>query len=169
MGGGGFEPPKASPTDLQSVPFDHSGTPPDRPAGERAAPEALDALLILELARGIEPPTTSLQVRCSTIELRQPGIYEPTRRRGFIQKPPAAQTLYCIGELLPCQPEISDFRAISTDLHPASLKLRFSPCSAAVSGGPLPFYYVLTFRYVLGFPFVLALRVVETVTLSSTR
>ena len=28
MVGGGFEPPKASPTDLQSVPFDHSGTPP---------------------------------------------------------------------------------------------------------------------------------------------
>jgi hypothetical protein len=28
--GGGFEPPKASPTDLQSVPFDHSGTPPKR-------------------------------------------------------------------------------------------------------------------------------------------
>ena len=28
--GGGFEPPKASPTDLQSVPFDHSGTPPCR-------------------------------------------------------------------------------------------------------------------------------------------
>ena len=27
--GGGFEPPKASPTDLQSVPFDHSGTPPE--------------------------------------------------------------------------------------------------------------------------------------------
>jgi hypothetical protein len=27
--GGGFEPPKASPTDLQSVPFDHSGTPPN--------------------------------------------------------------------------------------------------------------------------------------------
>lgn len=28
MVGGGFEPPKATPTDLQSVPFDHSGTPP---------------------------------------------------------------------------------------------------------------------------------------------
>ena len=28
--GGGFEPPKASPTDLQSVPFDHSGTPPHK-------------------------------------------------------------------------------------------------------------------------------------------
>ncbi len=26
--GGGFEPPKASPTDLQSVPFGRSGTPP---------------------------------------------------------------------------------------------------------------------------------------------
>ena len=26
--GGGFEPPKALPTDLQSVPFSHSGTPP---------------------------------------------------------------------------------------------------------------------------------------------
>ena len=26
--GGGFEPPKAEPTDLQSVPFGHSGTPP---------------------------------------------------------------------------------------------------------------------------------------------
>ena len=28
MGGGGFEPPKASPTDLQSAPFDRSGIPP---------------------------------------------------------------------------------------------------------------------------------------------
>ena len=28
--GGGFEPPKAVPTDLQSVPFGHSGTPPNK-------------------------------------------------------------------------------------------------------------------------------------------
>jgi hypothetical protein len=28
--GGGFEPPKAEPTDLQSVPFGRSGTPPAR-------------------------------------------------------------------------------------------------------------------------------------------
>jgi hypothetical protein len=27
--GGGFEPPKAEPSDLQSDPFDHSGTPPE--------------------------------------------------------------------------------------------------------------------------------------------
>ena len=43
--GGGFEPPKASPTDLQSVPFDHSGTPPYK------------QLLTLEPAEGLEPPT----------------------------------------------------------------------------------------------------------------
>ena len=30
MGRGGFEPPKAKPTDLQSVPFDRSGTSPTR-------------------------------------------------------------------------------------------------------------------------------------------
>ena len=28
MGGGGFEPPKAVPTDLQSAPFGHSGIHP---------------------------------------------------------------------------------------------------------------------------------------------
>ena len=28
--GGGFEPPKAEPSDLQSDPFDRSGTPPER-------------------------------------------------------------------------------------------------------------------------------------------
>ncbi len=28
--GGGFEPPKAEPTDLQSAPFDRSGTPPSK-------------------------------------------------------------------------------------------------------------------------------------------
>ncbi len=39
--GGGFEPPKASPTDLQSVPFGRSGTPP----------------IYLELAMGLEPAT----------------------------------------------------------------------------------------------------------------
>ena len=42
--GGGFEPPKAPPTDLQSVPFGRSGTPPHifpedkRQKGDRLAP-----------------------------------------------------------------------------------------------------------------------------------
>ena len=34
MGEGGFEPPKAVPADLQSVPFGHSGIPPG--AGDRS-------------------------------------------------------------------------------------------------------------------------------------
>ena len=42
VGEGGFEPPKASPTDLQSVPFGRSGTLPD---------------IKMELVDGLEPPT----------------------------------------------------------------------------------------------------------------
>lgn len=38
--GGGFEPPKASPTDLQSVPFGHSGTPPQDRTGHSPEHEA---------------------------------------------------------------------------------------------------------------------------------
>ena len=49
--GGGFEPPKAEPSDLQSDPFDHSGTPPH---------------IFLEPIPRIERRTFSLQVRCST-------------------------------------------------------------------------------------------------------
>jgi hypothetical protein len=40
---GGFEPPKAEPADLQSAPFDRSGTSPVSP--------------YVEPAKGIEPPT----------------------------------------------------------------------------------------------------------------
>ena len=83
--GGGFEPPKASPTDLQSVPFDRSGTPPhlreqgvapdaqprvhsdhDVPAPAGSCPSQGRAWTTAELAKGLEPPTTSLQMRCST-------------------------------------------------------------------------------------------------------
>jgi len=42
---GGFEPPKAAPADLQSAPFDHSGTSPQ------------DILNFMEPMKGIEPPT----------------------------------------------------------------------------------------------------------------
>ncbi len=35
MGEEGFEPPKAAPTDLQSAPFDRSGTPPRKRADGR--------------------------------------------------------------------------------------------------------------------------------------
>jgi hypothetical protein len=83
--GGGFEPPKASPTDLQSVPFDRSGTPPhlreqdatmhaqpwprsdhDIPVPAGPCPSRQRGWTAAELAKGLEPPTTSLQMRCST-------------------------------------------------------------------------------------------------------
>ena len=57
--GGGFEPPKAEPADLQSAPFDHFGTPPRDTCA-----------VLLELAVGIEPTTSGLQNQCSTVELR---------------------------------------------------------------------------------------------------
>ena len=59
VGRGGFEPPKASPTDLQSVPFGHSGTSP-RPSRKSPVPALLprlDAGPSLEPMRGLEPPT----------------------------------------------------------------------------------------------------------------
>ena len=47
VGEGGFEPPKASPADLQSVPFGHSGIPPYE----------LAPAVKMELVDGLEPPT----------------------------------------------------------------------------------------------------------------
>ena len=46
VGEGGFEPPKALPADLQSVPFGHSGIPPYSVADCQ-----------VELVDGFEPPT----------------------------------------------------------------------------------------------------------------
>ena len=88
--GEGFEPSKAKPSDLQSDPFDHSGTPPDN-AKNRPVPrfrntptihpsKPINILLLLSLQfltnkpcrtplvppQGVEPWTFSLQVSCST-------------------------------------------------------------------------------------------------------
>ena len=68
VGRGGFEPPKAEPTDLQSVPFGHSGTSPTFRANQRTQQHNLslrrDTKTLLqtshkklELAKGLEPPT----------------------------------------------------------------------------------------------------------------
>ena len=59
--GEGFEPSKAEPADLQSAPFGRSGTPPRMGVGRRVG-----AWRWVELAKGLEPPTLSLQMRCST-------------------------------------------------------------------------------------------------------
>ena len=52
VGRGGFEPPKAEPSDLQSDPFGHFGISP-----------------IMVDRVGLEPTTCRLRVECSTIEL----------------------------------------------------------------------------------------------------
>ena len=49
---GGFEPPKALPTDLQSVPFGHSGTLPYLIVGDNDF-----SLSPMELVNGLEPLT----------------------------------------------------------------------------------------------------------------
>ena len=88
--GVGFEPTKAEPSDLQSGPFGHSGTPPNalnvyRQRKRRAilhvralhvngtvlqilSSSLIKALKINYLVppRGVEPRTFSLQVSCST-------------------------------------------------------------------------------------------------------
>ena len=85
VGEGGFEPPKALPADLQSVPFGHSGIPlyelfetlslvyqiktqrsgfdlkrkkiAERSFRVRAETEHSELLLTMELVDGLEPPT----------------------------------------------------------------------------------------------------------------
>jgi hypothetical protein len=54
---GGFEPPKAEPADLQSAPFDRSGTSPLRGHDVMECPLAYLFAAHLEPAKGIEPPT----------------------------------------------------------------------------------------------------------------
>ncbi len=57
--GGGFEPPKAPPTDLQSVPFDRSGIPPHIAYKQAKNPSLMIEFhgAQLELAMGLEPAT----------------------------------------------------------------------------------------------------------------
>ena len=61
--GGGFEPPKVEPADLQSAPFGRSGTPPKikpRILRERSTAVNRNKLIRqkkLELVDGFEPPT----------------------------------------------------------------------------------------------------------------
>ena len=61
MAGAGFEPAKALPPDLQSGPFGRSGIPPFT---------AFSKAFLKKLAVGLEPATTGLQNRDSTVELR---------------------------------------------------------------------------------------------------
>ena len=65
--GGGFEPPKAEPADLQSAPFGRSGTPPKNEAAYSleidqwcqclTCDNARILNIKMEPAEGVEPPT----------------------------------------------------------------------------------------------------------------
>ena len=62
--GGGFEPPKATPTDLQSVPFGHSGTPP---------------IYLWSQRRDLNPRPTDYKSVALPAELRWPGWSNPSK------------------------------------------------------------------------------------------
>ena len=74
--GEGFEPSKASPSDLQSDPFDHSGTPPDLYENtERGGFEPPDGVAITRLAIVRLKPLGHLSIKCNTEKKR--GIKLP--------------------------------------------------------------------------------------------
>jgi len=93
--GGGFEPPKAEPSDLQSDPFDRSGTPPERKTRSmslaRSAVNAPDARgagteLAPRQARhasvdpSVPPGRAALSIcaqRCAPPRRPQPAAYRP--------------------------------------------------------------------------------------------
>jgi hypothetical protein len=97
VGRGGFEPPKPSATDLQSVPFDRSGTSPGSPIQQKNRPrKAKNSLMGLSRfvffsikrrktytrphrafwswRRELNPQPTDYKSVALPIELRQPGI-----------------------------------------------------------------------------------------------
>jgi hypothetical protein len=80
--GGGFEPPKAEPSDLQSDPFDRSGTPPNERRIVRAALRPVNTILskcciarrfCLHLTRRRDAPPTKVPAGLRTGLLRHGG------------------------------------------------------------------------------------------------
>lgn len=98
--GGGFEPPKASPTDLQSVPFDHSGTPPHRCQHVSPSPKAREEEpdVTWSWRWDLNPQPADYKSAALPIELRQRDtpLYKKSARRArlffsCLLPPPAAQ------------------------------------------------------------------------------
>ena len=59
--GGGFEPPKAVPADLQSAPFGRLGTCPCSVVNYRIPASTFEQTITLEPTAGLEPATVRLQ------------------------------------------------------------------------------------------------------------
>ena len=114
--GEGFEPSKAEPTDLQSVPFGRSGTPPNK----KMAPQT-----------GLEPVTSWLTVMRSTdwaIEEHIPAMtYSPTKRiRSTIG---AGGLNFCVRDGYRCDPSAIITRIIFFSLKfPSSGSLKTTQC-----------------------------------------
>ena len=68
MGGGGFEPPKAAPTDLQSAPFDRSGIPPWYPSGDKMMISINDSKNILYISSSPFDPKLRADGRIRTAD-----------------------------------------------------------------------------------------------------
>ena len=71
--GGGFEPPKAEPADLQSAPFGRSGTPPKRSAQlsiTQYAVSTLNLLIAEQLDRAGEYPAKKI-LKCKHLQPRK--------------------------------------------------------------------------------------------------
>ena len=75
--GGGFEPPKALPTDLQSVPFSHSGTPPYGHFLRKYPPQHINNTLLITFLWSwrwdLNPQPADYKSAALPIELRQPA------------------------------------------------------------------------------------------------
>ena len=82
VGGGGFEPPKALPADLQSVPIGRSGIPPHNIYKFDNTPKMVPRT-------GIEPVTRGFSVHCSTNWAIEAHCWRPGW--GSNSRPPAWQ------------------------------------------------------------------------------
>lgn len=94
------------PTDLQSVPFDRSGTSPRTYAKKYSIVQDGHKQ---EPMRGVEPPTCRLQIGCSAIELHRrrghPHATARKERKGKINK-----MALCVNEYLASFSDIAGFR-----------------------------------------------------------
>ncbi len=105
--GVGFEPTKATPTDLQSAPVDRFGTPPHRGAGDRNRTRDLlitsQLLYLLSYAgrfgHGIPDPLRASTHPCFTMQSSL--VY--TLRPSFCNPPPCGGKSYCTTSSLPAQ------------------------------------------------------------------
>jgi hypothetical protein len=100
MGRGGFEPPKAEPTDLQSVPFGHSGTSP-KFWEKRDLLKPVKHLTLNLQRRILEPPSNQLfktgagkGTRTPDLLITNQLLYQLSYASSANKKPPLYTLIY---------------------------------------------------------------------------